>query len=76
MITRHTVVRRVNGPHLHARCVSAAQQTERMNVPEVRGAEKLKSLLDNWNPERRLLFCDESGEGPPIAEALTIRRRA
>ncbi len=74
VITRHTVVRRVNGPHLHARCVSAAQQTERMNVPEVRGAEKLKSVLDNWPAGRRLLFCDESGEGPPIAEALTILR--
>ena len=75
VITRHTVVRRVNGPHLRARCVSAAQQTERMNVPEVRGAEKLKSALENWPPGRRLLFCDESGEGPPIAEALTDLRQ-
>ncbi len=75
VITRHTVVRRVNGPHLRARCVSAAQQTERMNVPEVRGAEKLKSALENWPPGRWLLFCDESGEGPPIAEALTDLRQ-
>ena len=70
VVTRHTVVRRVNVAHLRSRCVSAAQQTERLNVPLVRAPEKLKSVLEGWPSRRRLLFCDESGEGPPIAEVL------
>lgn len=76
VVTRHTLVRRVNVAHLRARCISAAQQTERMNVPLVRAPEKLKSVLENWPPGRRLLFCDESGEGPPIAEAFTELRES
>jgi 16S rRNA (uracil1498-N3)-methyltransferase len=76
VVTRHTVVRRVNGPYLRARCVSAAQQTERMNVPLVHGAEKLKSVLEDWPAGRRLLFCDESGEGSPISEALMSLRES
>ncbi|MDP6660639.1 MAG: 16S rRNA (uracil(1498)-N(3))-methyltransferase [Alphaproteobacteria bacterium] len=75
VITRHTMARRVNVAHLRARCVSAAQQSERMNVPLVHAVEKLKSVLENWPHGRRLLFCDESGEGPPIAEVLTDLRQ-
>ena len=70
VITRHTTVERVNVERLSANAVEAAEQTERLSVPEVRAPLDLTRLLDAWSAGRRLLICDETGGGPPIAEAL------
>ena len=70
VITRHTNVERVNVERLHANAVEAAEQTERLSVPDVRAPVDLAPLLADWPPERRLLMCDETGGGPPIGEAL------
>ena len=71
VLTRHTAVERVNVDRLRANAVEAAEQTERLTVPEVRAPIDLGRLLDGWPAERRLLMCDETGGGPPIAEALS-----
>jgi 16S rRNA (uracil1498-N3)-methyltransferase len=34
----------------------------------------LEKLLANWPTERKLLFCDEAGDAPTIAEALKSSR--
>ena len=70
VITQHTAVERVNVERLAANAVEAAEQTERLTVPEVRTPLDLTRLLDAWPAGRRLLICDETGGGPPIAEAL------
>ncbi len=70
VITRRTIVRRVNEERMRANTVEAAEQSGRLSVPEVRGAVDLDKLLATWPKERRILFCDEAGEAPPIAEAL------
>lgn len=70
VLTHHTIVERVNVERLHANAVEAAEQTERLSVPEVRPPIDLMRLLDSWPAERRMLVCDETGGGPPIAEAL------
>jgi len=70
VLTRHTAVERVNVGRLRANAIEAAEQTERLTVPEVRGSIELGRLLDQWPAERRLLMCDETGGGPPIADAL------
>lgn len=70
VLTRHTAVDRVNVARLRANAVEAAEQTERLTVPEVRDPIELGRLLDQWPAGRRLLMCDETGGGPPIAEAL------
>src|SRR5436189_258676 len=49
---------------------AAAAQTERLSVPEVRAPVELAGLLSDWPAGRRLLMCDETGGGPPIAAAL------
>ena len=71
VVTRHTAVERVNVERLRANAVEAAEQTERLTVPEVREPIDLGKLLDAWPAERRLMMCDETGGGPPIAEALS-----
>lgn len=70
ILTRHTMVERVNVERLRANAVEAAEQTERLSVPEVRAPKELARLLAEWPAERRMLICDETGGGPPIAQAL------
>ncbi|MBU6298014.1 MAG: 16S rRNA (uracil(1498)-N(3))-methyltransferase [Alphaproteobacteria bacterium] len=70
VVTRRTIVQRVNLERMHANAVEAAEQSERLSVPEVREPQSFDKLLAAWPSERRILFCDEAGEAPPIAEAL------
>ena len=70
VLTQHTAVERVNTERLRANAVEAAEQTERLSVPEVRAPIELARLLADWPAGRRLLMCDETGGGPPIAPAL------
>lgn len=68
--TRRTVVTRVPLARLGAAAVEAAEQSRRLDVPEVRPARPLGALLADWPAGRRLLFCDETGRGRPVAQAL------
>jgi 16S rRNA (uracil1498-N3)-methyltransferase len=70
VLTQHTMVERVNVDRLRANAIEAAEQTERLTVPEVRAPVDLARLLADWPVGRRLLMCDETGGGPPIAGVL------
>lgn len=71
VLTRHTAVERVNLERLQAHAVEAAEQSERLTVPEVRPPLALPRLVETWPAGRRLLMCDETGGGPPIAAVLS-----
>ena len=70
VFTRRTIVARVNADRMRANAIEAAEQSGRLSVPEIREPVELSKLLAAWPRERRILFCDEAGEAPPIAEAL------
>jgi 16S rRNA (uracil1498-N3)-methyltransferase len=70
VFTRYTAMTRVNVERLRANALEAAEQTERLSVPEVREPVTLEKLLQDWPRERRLLMADESGGGKPIGIAL------
>jgi len=70
VITRRTVMTRVNTGRLAANAREAAEQCERLEIPRVVEPVRLEALLAEWPQERRLLWCDEQGSGPPIAEGL------
>lgn len=70
VVTARTQFQGANHAHLEAVAVSAAEQSERLSVPEVRQSEPLSAALANWNATRRLIVCDESGAGRPLAAAL------
>jgi 16S rRNA (uracil1498-N3)-methyltransferase len=65
--TRHTQIERLNLDRLRAHAVAAAEQTERLSVPELRSPQPLDAVLDAWPAERRLIVCDETGAGEPMA---------
>ena len=70
VLTRHTVAERVNVERLRAIAIEAAEQCERLDLPEVGAPQPLAQALADWPAGRRLILCDESGGGPPLAPAL------
>jgi len=70
LITQHTHVDRVNTERLRAIAIEAAEQSERLTVPEVSPPMDLAKLLADWPQTRRSLVCAEGGSVKPIATAL------
>ena len=75
VFTQHTVVTRVNVERLAAHALEAAEQTERLDLPEIRSPRKLGEVLESWSPGRRLIVCAEFGRAEPIGEALSHMKR-
>ncbi|NIA71216.1 16S rRNA (uracil(1498)-N(3))-methyltransferase [Pelagibius litoralis] len=74
VMTRFTAVSRVNEERLAANAREAAEQCERLTIPQVRPTRSLGEVLDDWPAERRLIVCAEWGAARPIAEALQAVR--
>lgn len=70
VMTARTIVERVNLDRLRANAIEAAEQTERLSVPEVRAPVALDKLLSAWPADRHLLLADETGGGRPVADVL------
>ena len=68
--TMRTVVTRVKTERLAANAREAAEQCERLTIPDVVDMAKLDTVLANWPGERWLLFCDEEKGDPLVLEAL------
>jgi len=69
VITRHTNADHTNLGRLQAIAVEAAEQTGRLEVPEVVAPAPLERLLDGWDAGRALVFCDEAGDARPLIQA-------
>jgi 16S rRNA (uracil1498-N3)-methyltransferase len=66
VLTRRTIVDRLNLDRLRAHMIEAAEQCERTALPELAEPQKLPALLAAWPEERALIFADEQG-GEPLA---------
>jgi 16S rRNA (uracil1498-N3)-methyltransferase len=69
-VTRRTNADRARIERLRAIAIEAAEQTGRLNAPEIVAPETLDQMLSAWDPGRRLMFCDEAGQVPPALFAL------
>ena len=70
VMTQRTQVERLNLDRLRAHALEAAEQTERLSLPELRTPVTLDHLIATWPGNPRMLFCDESGTSPSIADRL------
>jgi 16S rRNA (uracil1498-N3)-methyltransferase len=68
----HTSVRRMNEERTRAIAVEAAEQSERMDVPDIMPLQGLKEHLSEWSGERKLIACLERTSAEPVA--LTLRK--
>jgi 16S rRNA (uracil1498-N3)-methyltransferase len=70
VLTERTNADRSNIARLTAIATEAAEQTGRLDIPDVAPPEPLLCMLAAWPEGRRLMFCDEAGEADPAARAL------
>ncbi len=72
IITKRTIVDKVNIERFKANIKEACEQCERNDFPEVFEVEKLNKFLSNSKiSEKILILCDESGNGLQAKEVLT-----
>jgi 16S rRNA (uracil1498-N3)-methyltransferase len=69
VITRRTIVDKLNAERLHAHIIEAVEQCGRTAIPELAAPRPLAALLADWPEQRTLYFADETG-GTPLASAL------
>ena len=69
--TERTNADHVRLDRLRTIAIEASEQTGRLDVPEIAEPMKLARLLIDWDPARRLLFCDEAGDASTVLEAVT-----
>ncbi len=69
VITQHTAMSRVNTERLAAHVREAAEQCERLTVPQIFEPVPLDRALQDWDLNRPLIYLDETG-GEPLANAL------
>ena len=72
VLTRRTVIDRLNGERLRAHMIEAAEQCDRTALPALTEPVKLDALLRDWAPAeggsgRALFFADETGGAPALA---------
>jgi 16S rRNA (uracil1498-N3)-methyltransferase len=70
VITARTNAETARVARLSAIAMEAAEQTGRLDVPAIAEPVRLEALLRDWEDGRRLLFCDEGGDAPPVLAAL------
>ncbi len=70
VLTRRTVAERANAARLAAIARGAAEQCERLSVPEVTEALPLHRLLDGWDGPP-LVVAMERSAAPPLRQAVS-----
>jgi len=70
VLTERTNAERTRVDRLSAIAAEAAEQTGRLDVPEILEPVKLTRLIEQWDASRSLLFCDEGGDAKPVLAAL------
>jgi 16S rRNA (uracil1498-N3)-methyltransferase len=75
--TRHGQVARVNLERMRANAVEAAEQCGILALPRIEAPVALEALLNDWVPDRLMVFCDEEAEvHDPVAALVAARNSA
>jgi len=61
VLTERTNLDRLKEDKIRLNAIEAAEQCERMTVPQVAPLIRLDRLLDSWPADRLIMFCDEEG---------------
>jgi 16S rRNA (uracil1498-N3)-methyltransferase len=70
VLTRFTQVNRVNGERMRANVIEAAEQCGILSVASVAEPLPLDRYLDQRDPQRLLVFCDEAADVANPVQAL------
>jgi len=73
VLTARTEVRRVNAERLRATTREAAEQCERLDLPQIAEARDLDAVLAGLDGGIRVLLCAERADAPPVWQAAGSR---
>jgi 16S rRNA (uracil1498-N3)-methyltransferase len=77
VVTQHTQVTKLGTDRLQANATEAAEQCGILAIPPVREPMKLERLLAEWEPGRRMIFCDEdAGMNNPLPALQAVEERS
>lgn len=68
--TERSQTDRINESRIRRIVIEAAEQSERLDAPELADLQTLPELLQNWPHDRLLIIGDETGRAPPMLDAL------
>lgn len=71
VMTDHTQTHKLKDERLLANIIEAAEQCGNLAIPELTEPARLDQVLEDWDPARRLIFCDESAAGNNPATILS-----
>jgi len=69
-------ISRVKDERLMANAIEAAEQTERMDIAEIRDFVDLSVALDQLETDRMLIWCDEASAGNPAYNIADVLKAA
>jgi 16S rRNA (uracil1498-N3)-methyltransferase len=64
VVTDRTQKDRLRMDRFEIIAIEAAEQTERLDVPQLLEIERLENILSGWGDAGPLYFCDEAGDDP------------
>ena len=70
VITARTQFPKLNLEKLGTQIIEAAEQTERLDIPELKERVSLADMLGEWGSPRHLIFADEAGDAPPAMATI------
>ncbi|MGE4351357.1 MAG: 16S rRNA (uracil(1498)-N(3))-methyltransferase [Bdellovibrionales bacterium] len=71
ILTSRTQIRESNLERLTSIAIEAAEQSERLSIPEVKQAIPLPTIIEEWPKHRLAVLCAEFGQAQPVAAAFS-----
>ena len=68
--TKRSIVDRVNTERLRTIAIEAAEQCERLTIPDIHELKTLEQVLNAWPADLPLYAADETGGAQPLLQAL------
>ena len=60
ILTERTITQKLNLNRLNDIAIEAAEQCERITIPEILPPQKIIKVIQDWDHKRKILFCDET----------------
>ena len=70
LLTARTQIREVNSERCRAMAIEAAEQSERLGIPDIRKPLSPQALIKDWPNDRTLIICAEWGDAEPIEKTF------
>ena len=66
VLTMRTENRKLNIERLRAQIIEAAEQCERLDIPQFHAIQKLETVITKWDKTSEIFWANERGENTPL----------